>query len=195
MAVIAVHAGRIELGQALREESLINRAREMDSEAWNSLYTAHHSAIYRYCFHRLGERTLSEDVAADVFLEAVRGIGRYRYRGIPFRAWLYRIAHNLVADQLRRKGAAPAAMAVADAPEEAVSEQDFADSVLDQAAIRTALVQLTEDQQQVIVMRFFEGLAIAEVAAAMGKRAGAIKQLQHRAIGRLRSLLEPGARE
>ncbi len=193
MAVIAVHAGQLEVGRTLREESLINRAREMDGEAWNSLYNTHHAAIFRYCYHRLGERTAAEDVAADVFLEAVRGIHRYRYRGIPFRAWLYRIAHNLAADQLRRRGSAPPAVAVADAPESAVSEGDFSDLVLDQTAVRAALVQLTEQQQQVIVLRFFEGLAIAEVAAAMEKRPGAIKQLQHRAIARLRVLLEPEA--
>lgn len=193
MAVIAVHAGQLEVGKDRREESLINRAREMDADAWDTIYTTHHEAIFRYCFHRVGERTVAEDVAADVFLEAVRGIARYQYRGVAFRAWLYRIAHNVVVDHLRKRGSAVPSVTVDDSDSGPATDDDFASLVLDQTTIRNALVELTDEQQQVIVLRFFEGLPLADVAQAMGKRTGAIKALQHRAIGRLRSIMEPEA--
>jgi RNA polymerase sigma-70 factor (ECF subfamily) len=133
------------------------------------------------------EHEAAEDLAAEVFLEAVRGIRRYRYRGTPLRAWLYRIAHNLTADEQRRRirqGTVPEGAA----PERGVP--DFADGVAERGALLQALRQLTNDQQQVVILRFIEGLSLAETASVMRRPQGAVKSLQHRAMQRLRALLE-----
>ncbi len=170
------------------EAALIERARCMESDAWDTLYSAHYSAIFRYCSLRISEPETAEDLAADVFLEAVKGIGRYQYRGTPFRAWLYRIAHNLTADERRariRRGLLDAPVAAAEP-----RERDFAPGVLSRQDLEWALRLLTSDQQQVVILRFIEGLSLAETATAMKRPAGAIKTLQFRATRRLRSLLE-----
>ncbi len=150
------------------------------------IYTAHYAPIFRYCAYRTADATTAEDLAAEVFLEAVRGIGRYQSRGTPFRAWLYRIAHNLTADEHRRRAREGAAALAGDA----AGPPDFAAAVAQRRDIQVALAKLTTDQQQVIILRFLEGLSLNETAAVLGRPAGAIKSLQHRAVGRLRTLLE-----
>lgn len=171
---------------ASREHNLVARARGMEAEAWDEIYTAHYAPIFRYCAYRTADATTAEDLAAEVFLEAVRGIGRYQSRGTPFRAWLYRIAHNLTADEHRRRAREGAAALAGDA----AGPPDFAAAVAQRRDIQVALAKLTTDQQQVIILRFLEGLSLNETAAVLGRPAGAIKSLQHRAVGRLRTLLE-----
>lgn len=171
------------------ERALVDAARAFDTQAWDSLFGAHYDAIFRYMLLRTGNSHLSEDLAADVFLEAVRGIGRYRHRGVPFRAWLYRIAHNLLASHRRRRTVDTTRI---DGDVEVVSSGDHAFEVVERQQLRTALLQLTNDQQQVLALRFFQDLSLEETAVAMGKRTNAIKQLQHRAVARLRQLLEEG---
>ena len=189
MALVNPRVGHFETLAASRERSLVDRARDMDPDAWDELYTQHYAAIQRYAMFRLSDAAAADDVAAEVFLEAVRGISRYRYRGIAFRAWLYRIAHNLTAD-VRRKLAARgerescAGDALADLPGE-----DFAPGFERRRDIQLAVAQLTDEQQQVVILRFFEGLSLAETAEATGRNSGAIKSLQHRALERLRVLL------
>ncbi|MCA9828943.1 MAG: sigma-70 family RNA polymerase sigma factor [Dehalococcoidia bacterium] len=177
------YAGRVPAGEA----SLIERARRMEGPAWDELYTLHYPAIHRYCAYRIAHPEAAEDLAADVFLQAVRGIRRYQYRGLPFRAWLYRIAHNVTADERKRLARANTVAPDA-APEPA--DPDFAPGVVDRRAIATALVELTDEQQQVIILRFLEGLSLQETATVMRKRTGAIKALQFRAVSRLREILQ-----
>ncbi|MGD9933003.1 MAG: RNA polymerase sigma factor [Dehalococcoidia bacterium] len=177
------YAGRLPAGEA----SLIERARRMEGNAWDELYTLHYPAIHRYCAYRVSQPDAAEDLAADVFLQAVRGIGQYRYRGLPFRAWLYRIAHNVTADE-RKRLARNGGVASSVVPE--LADPDFAPGVVDRRAIATALCELTDDQQQVIILRFLEGLSLQETAAVMRRRAGAIKALQFRAVSRLRDILQ-----
>lgn len=185
---VAAADGRAIAAAASPEAALIERARAMEPAAWDELYSMHYPAIHRYCAYRLARADTAEDIAADVFLEAVRGIARYRYTGTPFRAWLYRIAHNLTADERRRR--ARDAVSAAALPLETASDPDIAAGVVDRRAIEAALHALTEDQQQVIILRFFEGLPVRDVAAIIGKPEGAVKALQHRAMARLRTLLE-----
>ena len=172
------------------EAALISRARGMEAAAWDQLYTAHYSAIYRYVAFRVFEPEAAEDLAAEVFLEAVRGIGRYHYRGTPFRAWLYRLAHNLTADERRRRLRRGLLEAPVPERESASAAPDFAAAADLRRDLRAALVQLTEDQQQVIILRFLEDLSLAEVGAVMKRPTGAIKSLQHRAVLRLRALID-----
>lgn len=192
MAFVNAPVRRFEAVAEHRERSLVDRAREMDPDAWDELYSLHYGAIQRYAVFRLGDASAADDVAAEVFLEAVRGIGKYRYRGVAFRAWLYRIAHNLTADY-RKKAAARLARESGDAAELGAAHcEDFAPALDRERDVRAAVALLSDEQQQVVILRFFEGLSLAETAEATGRRAGAIKSLQHRAMARLRELLGGG---
>lgn len=181
--VESAYAGRLPPGEA----SLVERAKRMEGHAWDELYALHYPAIHRYCAYRVSHPETAEDLAADVFLQAVRGIGQYRYRGLPFRAWLYRIAHNITADERRRLARAGGTIAN---PAPDAAGPDFAPAVIDRSAVTSALSELTEDQQQVIILRFLEGLSLQETATVMRRRAGAVKALQFRAVARLREILQ-----
>jgi RNA polymerase sigma-70 factor (ECF subfamily) len=189
MALVNPRAGHVEAVPAHRERSLIDRARDMDAAAWDELYLQHYNAIYRYAFFRVADAPAAEDLAAEVFLQAVRGIQRYRYRGVAFRAWLYRIAHNITADFCRDRSARGPNEPDSEAALQSLEECDFAPALLQRRDIQQAVARLTDEQQQVIILRFFEGLSIAETAEAIGRNAGATKSLQHRALERLRAIL------
>lgn len=189
MALVNPRLGHFESLSTSRERSLVERARDMDPIAWDELYTLHFGAIQRYAMFRVADSAAAEDIAAEVFLEAVRGITKYRYRGIAFRAWLYRIAHNLTADFRRRLATRSDCETRDPAALEAVSAEDFSIGCDRQYDLRAAVDLLTDDQQQVVILRFFEGLSLAETAEATGRNSGAIKSLQHRALERLRAIL------
>jgi len=192
MAIVNPRVGRMQALTQTREQSLIERARAMEPEAWDELYTLHYGAIQRYAMYRVSDSATADDIAAEVFFEAVRGIAKYRYRGIAFRAWLYRIAHNLTADFRK--------LAITRSEREAhdelalarLTEEDFTPGLERQRDVRAAVAMLTDEQQQVVILRFFEGLSLAETAEATGRNSGAIKSLQHRALERLRSILGEG---
>lgn len=190
MALVNPRAGHMEAAPIPHERSLVERARAMEASAWDELYSLHHGAIQRYVRYRVSDASAAEDLAADVFLEAVRGIGRYGYRGVAFRAWLYRIAHNLTVDFRKRQATRQLHENSDDAAANQVPDADFAPGVDRARDIRDALMQLTDEQQQVVILRFFEGLSLEETAVATGRKPGAIKSLQHRAIERLRLVLE-----
>lgn len=172
-----------------RTQRLIEEAQAFSQEAWAEIYDQHYAKIYDYCYLRTGDRTAAEDLASEVFVEALRGIRRYQYRGIPLSAWLYRIARNLTADYLRRKNR----RATVSLREEADHPQLQTPSEAEASALRQdvheAIQQLTDDQQQVIILRFFQGLSHEETAAIMGRRSGAVRVLQNRALHALRKLL------
>lgn len=173
------------------EESLVRQAKEGDKEAFARLYEEHFDKIYRYVVLRIGDRTEAEDMTQQVFLKAFQSISSYNWKGTPFAAWLYRIAHNQVVDYLRKKGKQIAAPyddlpATGDSGDD---PQQMAERSLDVEQIQLATTQLTQAQREVISLRFAGGLSIAEVAKTMGKSQGAIKALQHSAIISLRKVL------
>ena len=173
----------------LTAERLVEEAQAFSQEAWAQIYDQHYMKIFSYCYLRTGNRAASEDLASDVFLEALRGIRRYRYRGLPISSWLYRIAHNLTADYLRRNARRPT-VSLGDETEHA---QLQAPDTTERSALRQdvhdAIRQLTADQQQVILLRFLQGLSHEETAAIMGRRPGAVRVLQNRALNALRRVM------
>lgn len=180
-------AGTLSVTMATRStDQLVREAQAFSQEAWARLYDQYYGKIFSYCYLRTGNRAASEDLAADVFLEALRGIERYRYRGVPLSAWLYRIARNLTADHLRHNAQRPTVpLAAEDEHVGPAAHDDIERSALRQD-VQDALGRLTEDQQQVIVLRFFQGLSHQETAAVMGRRSGAVRVLQDRALKALR---------
>ncbi len=173
------------------ESEWLSGARRLDERTLAEIYDALSPALFRYAIRLLGDRQSSEDVVAETFhrlLLALRsGAGPQQH----LRAYLYRIAHNLAMDRRRREARWGAQVEVEGL--RLAAEDDPArtaeDQIVSQKA-RAALWSLTADQRQVVVLKYFEGLTNEEIAAALGKPAGAVKSLQHRALEALRRMLE-----
>ena len=177
------------IAATMPEEDLIRRVKDRDEEAWSELYDLYYPSLYRYAFARLRSREEAEDVAAQVFLEALRGIDRFAYRGKPLLAWLYRIARNLIADNVRyqiRKD-----RAAADQMPGRENYAPGADDSLDTMELLDAISKLTIDQQEVLILRFFMSLPARATAKILGKSETAVFALQVRAIGALRRIMSP----
>jgi len=172
------------------EETLVRRARQGDKEAFAQLYEGHFDRIYRYVALKIRDRTEVEDMTQQVFIKAYESIGSYKIQGIPFSAWLFRIAHNQIVDHIRREVKKPTVFLDETLP--IAGESDPHEEValkLEMEKVVQATQALTRSQREVINLRFAGGLSIAEVAATMGKSEGAIKALQHSAILTLRKTL------
>ena len=172
------------------EADLSRRAAGGDREAFGLLYDRHLDAVYRYAYYRVRDVAEAEDVTSEVFHRALVAMPRYQPRR-PFLAFLYTIARNVVAD--RRRRARPQSSfedAIAHPSDEPGPEERSA-ALDDARRLRGALQNLTELQQEVVVMRFIEGLSYAEVAAATGKPESTIRGIQMRALAALREILPP----
>jgi RNA polymerase sigma-70 factor (ECF subfamily) len=144
--------------------------------------------VYVFVYARVGDQQAAEDLTSDVFLEAWKGIRRFTYRGVALISWLYQIAHNLLADFLRKRGR----IRTEPLAERGVFVRDPRDEVEQVAewqSVAAAFKKLTVEQQQVLVSRFIEGLSLAETAALMGKQENAIKALEFRALRSVRKVL------
>jgi len=170
------------------EESLVRRAQHHEQEAFAQLYEEHFDKIYRYVTLKIGNETEAEDMTQQVFLNALQSISSFKWKGIPFSAWLFRIAHNQVVDYLRSKKRATVPLDESLASNNN-NPQLIVEQKLDIERLLLATHQLTEAQREVISLRFAGELPIAQVAKAMGKSQGAIKALQHSAIVALRKAL------
>ncbi len=175
------------------DAELIARAQRGEVSAIGQLYDRHRESIFRYLWLRLDERQLAEDLTGDVFMRMLAALPRYRMKGLPFRAWLYRIAHNLLVDYFRKLN--HQATVPLDAVEEQGAEDDDLGRTIELALLserlQAALLRLEPTQSEVIILRFLADLSLQETALALGKTEGAIKALQHRGLSGLRRALEP----
>ena len=177
------------------EESLVQRAKQRDQKAFAQLYEEHFDKIYRYVALRIGDRTEAEDMTQQVFLNALKSISSFKWKGVPFAAWLFRIAHNQVVDYLRKKSKQAAVPLDESLVSSDSNPQLMAEHSLDVEQLLLATRRLTEAQRQVISLRFAGELSINQVANIMGKSQGAVKALQHSAIVALRKILLAGNNE
>jgi RNA polymerase sigma-70 factor (ECF subfamily) len=169
---------------------LLERAREYDPEALGEIYDGYSEKIYHYIYRYLGEARLAEDLTAEVFLRLLEAIKASKGPRTHLSAWLYRVAHNLVVDHFRRRPreeSLPLEEELMAAPEDVTV---VVEKKLAQQQLRAAISHLTTDQQQVIVLKFVEGLSNAEVGQVLGKTEGAVKSLQHRALNALHRIME-----
>ncbi len=166
--------------------NLVERLKRGDADAAASLYRLYADQIYRYVYYQTRDPDLAADLTSEVFLRMLEHIDRYNHRGVPFRAWLFKVAHNLVIDHFRERARFAAGEAFSD--NEPAAEPELPD--VDRHRLTEALNRLTGEQKQVVLLRFIEDLDIKEVAAILGKTEGAVKALQHRALAALRRLLE-----
>ena len=171
---------------AMPDSELVRQAQAGDASSFGRLYERYFEKVYSYLSFKLGNPTEAEDLAGQVFLKALESLGGYKWTGIPFQAWLFRIAHNQLVDTLRRRGRRPSgpleeARELEDERTDADPEAMLAQS-LTRDGLLAAVDQLTELQRQVISLKFAGGLSNAEVAQLMGKSEGAVKALQHAAL-------------
>jgi RNA polymerase sigma-70 factor, ECF subfamily len=172
--------------------ALVNRVvSSRDANAFGELYDLFVERVYRYLYFRAGSHPEAEDLTEQVFLKAWEAIGRYRWQGRPFLAWLYRLAHNAHIDHVRSQKPTTS-LNNDDRPIELPSAAAAVEltRALDADLLGRALGELTPDQQQVIVMKFLEGLDNEQIAENLHKREGAIRALQMRALMSLRRVLE-----
>jgi RNA polymerase sigma-70 factor, ECF subfamily len=175
---------------------LVRRAQSGDPEGFGLLYDRYVDVVFRFLLHRVGDRATAEDFTSETFVRALRRIDSLSFQGRDVGAWLVTIARNIVLDHVKssryRLEVATADMRDADratdGPEEAVLQR------LTNAELLAGMAQLSDEQRECLVLRFLQGLSVAETAAAMGKKDGAIKALQHRAVRRLGTLLPEGFR-
>jgi RNA polymerase sigma-70 factor (ECF subfamily) len=178
-----------------QEHEWLQRARRGDPDAVGELYRRYARAVYRYAFYRLGDPERAEDVTADVFVRALEALPRFRERGVPFSAWLYRIAAARVADEFRRRRRRPTQSVPWELVEGSPSPEEKAEERFTAEQLRRLVGQLPEIQQQVVVLRFVERLSHAEVARILRRSEGAVRVLQYRALQTLKRMLtqEQGA--
>jgi RNA polymerase sigma-70 factor, ECF subfamily len=171
---------------------LVAQAQHGDQLAFATLYEQYRPLVFRFIRRRLdGTDEVVEDLTEDVFVKLYEKLDRYIERGLPFTAWLYRIAHNQLVDYLRslpRQYAQPLET-VADVPERQTSSEYS--SVLDRQTLEPAMARLTAEQRQAVELRFLQGMSVAETAATMGRSEEAVKKLQARALVNLRRALMP----
>lgn len=175
----------------LSEHELLAKAADFDASAITELYDRYESKIYSYIYRRTGEPALAEDLTAQVFLKMLEAIRAGNPWHSSFSGWLFRIAHNMVIDHYRRRDR-QGQVSIDDAPpltEPAQNPVTSTQSRLDAEELRSAIFRLTEEQAQVVSLRFLEGYSINEVADMMDKTEGAIKALQYRAVATLRTML------
>lgn len=171
-----------------KEESILIQRAKTDPEAFGQLYERYVDRIYNYVYYRTGNAADAEDLTARIFERAIKHIGNYKDQGVPFSAWLYRIAHNLVAnwhrDRSRRK-----IVSIDDVSQWVVTDHgpEFATQLMqDKEALLEAIGRLPADRQELLIFKFVELMSNAEIGAIMGRSEGAIKSLYHRTLLSLR---------
>jgi len=167
-------------------------ARQGNEARLAGLYEEYYDRIARYAYARIGDRSDAEDLAGDVFLKALQSLDGYQERGVPMQAWLFRIAHNMVVDYLRKKtkvNSVPIDSVALPAADDPVK---IAEQSLEMARVARAVQQLTPDQREVVGLRFFAGLSSKEVGAILKKSDGAVREMQRAGLEKLRRLLNAG---
>ncbi len=180
----------VETSAQADDESLAKQAIAGDAEAFGSLYDRYVDAVYRYVYYRVGDQAEAEDVTSDVFYKALRAMPRYQPRQ-PFLAWLYRIARNSVIDRARRLRPQVSFEDALQHPgaDRVVDPDDLLDRLSDSTELRSAMKQLTPLQQDVIILRYVEGLDTKEIGKIVGRRDGTVRGIEFRALSALRAVL------
>jgi len=172
------------------DQALLAGARRLDEGALSEIYNRHSTELFRYAVRLLGDAQLAEDCVAETFSRFLQALHRGQGPQQQPRAYLYRVAHNWIVDHYRRRTPDPVPL---DPELPAASDSEPSVIVkdrLEREHVRLALLELTSDQRQVLVLRYLQGLSNEEVAAAVQKTLGAVKSLQHRALAALKRSIE-----
>jgi RNA polymerase sigma-70 factor (ECF subfamily) len=177
--------------------ALVELARGGDKDAFGQLYDHYQPSVYRFLYYRVGSMTLAEDLTAETFFRALRSMHSFRWQGKDFGAWLMTIARNLTADHFKagrtRLEQTTEDMQTLDSTSDS-PEIEVLSSLTNESLLR-ALGELPTEQRECLIMRFLQGLSIAETAEILGRSSGAVKQLQLRGVRNLAKLIPAGERE
>jgi RNA polymerase sigma-70 factor, ECF subfamily len=178
-------------GANVSGEQWVTRAVSGDSEAFAQLYTAYVDQIYRFIFFKVSDHETAEDLTSQVFLKVWQSLGNYRKRELHFGAWLFQVARNTVIDHYRtQRKTESLETAIATRPDPEANVKQIVDRRLTREWLWSKLDRLTEDQREVIILKFIEGLSTREAAEIMDKQQGAIRALQMRALQALADMVE-----
>ena len=177
--------------------ALVELARSGDAEAFGQLYDHYHRSVYRFLYYRTRSTTLAEDLTSDTFVRALRAMGGFRWQGKDFGAWLMTIARNLCADHFKagrtRLEVTTEDMGRHDGATEGPEQEVLAG--LTHEVLLHGLRQLSDEQRDCLIMRFLQGLSLAETAEVLGRSEGAVKQLQLRGVRNLAKQMPAGWRD
>lgn len=166
------------------DDRLLVEAAQKDPTKFGELYETHFERVYAFVARRVHDRDLAEDLTSDVFHKALANLHRFEWRGVPFAAWLFRIAANAIVDRSKH-----AAKELFEDPPEGSTEMNL-EEIDHRARLFRLVDRLPADQRRVIAMRFAEEKSIREIAQELGRTEGAVKQLQFRALQNLRARME-----
>ena len=179
----------LKAAETQHDERLLIEAAQKDPSRFAELYELHFEQLYAYIARRVRERSAAEELTSHVFHQALANLGKFKWRGVPFAAWLFRIAANSIADRAQRmaressREANPSPESLVAGPEPNLEQIEIL------AQVYRLVDQLPWDQRYVIRLRFAEEKSIREIAKQLSRSEGAIKQLQFRALQRLRALV------
>jgi len=172
------------------DRPLIERVRKGDQDAARTLYERYFDRIYNYVYARLGRAEDAEDLAIDTMTRSLTRLDQFQDQGVAFSSWVYKIAHNATIDHYRRHRKVTLVSLVQATLPQSADPSELAMEQLSNEDLRVALRALTDEQQQVLILRFFQDLTAPQVAGIMGKSVGAVQALQHRALGSLERALQ-----
>jgi RNA polymerase sigma-70 factor (ECF subfamily) len=172
------------------QRRLVQLAKNGDANAFGLLYDGYIERIYRYIYFRVTDDETAEDLTSQVFSKAWENLDRYKPSGAPFIAWLYTIARNAVIDHFRTRKETVALDEVASLSSAGPSPDEVVELHFETEALRDALQSLTDEQQQVVVLKFIAGMTTDEIAKQLGKRPSAIRALQMRGLQALARQME-----
>jgi len=180
------------LAEGAEEDRALVPAAQRDAAAAGQLFDKYYPEIFRYVYHSTLDHAVTEDLTSNVFFSAFRYLGLFRWRRVPFRAWLYRIATNELRMHYRkqkRRSAANAGLVDAEFPGAVPSADTVAADSDDYRLLQRALLDLGQKYRTVIVLRYFEGRSLSEICEITNKREGTIKSQLHRALAQLKDAL------
>jgi RNA polymerase sigma-70 factor, ECF subfamily len=182
----------LDLGRETSDQELLVGAQGGDTDAFGELYQRYARILFRFIYAHLNDRLDAEDLTEEVFLRAWRSIASYQEQGVPFLAYLFKIARNVLIDFYRRVGRSGGHMSIEDRSIQSLQPDpgETAITNLEHQELRSTLTKLREDYRTVLVLRFLSGLSPEETGEVMGRTPGAVRILQHRALSALRNLLE-----
>lgn len=182
------------MSQGAPDVRLVERARRGDADAFTAIYDDLAPRVLRFLHHHVADPDLAEELMQRTFVKVIEALPRFEVRGsVPFRAWVFRLARNVVIDDHRTSHPALDVDAIADPPSEDPTPAEALERNVQRDELLAAIDRLPQDQHDVILYRFFADLSPRETAPLMHRSEGAVRVLQHRAVGRLRSLLATGA--
>jgi RNA polymerase sigma-70 factor (ECF subfamily) len=177
------------MSERSEDERLVGRAQQGDQAAFAEIYEQHQPAVFRYVYYRVADVSVAEDLTSAVFTRLVEKIDGYRYRGRPLLAWIYTIARNVVVDYHRRAERSRVVPLDTQLADDSLDVERAVERRLAESRLAAAMAELTEEQRQVILLRFIEGMSCEEAGRLLDKSTGAVKALQHRALAALARIL------